>query len=90
MKINQLLAVLSPFLFSLVPLLTHGQESTPPSNDDRPRWQSPRERERKFVESEPTIGDPIPNVSLMDAKGNSVSTESFRGKYVVITFGCLT
>lgn len=56
----------------------------------RPKAQTPQEKERKFVSAKPTIGDALPDVSIFDENGKSFQTSSFRGKYVVITFGCLT
>ncbi|MCA9061769.1 MAG: hypothetical protein KDA96_01840 [Planctomycetaceae bacterium] len=38
----------------------------------------------------PRVGNVIPSVSLFDEHGQPFSTDSLRGEYSVIVFGCLT
>lgn len=81
------------FLISLSGLLDlAGQEPGKGGARIRPRQRSanPVQLEKAFVASKPTIGDTIPEIALFDESGNPFNTRSFRGKYVVVTFGCLT
>ena len=49
-----------------------------------------KEREEEFVNSRPTIGDPLPVTTVYTSDGKPVSTADLRGHYTVLTFGCLT
>ncbi len=46
--------------------------------------------ERRFNESTPAIGEPLPDVSAFDEEGNEFKLSSLKGHYSVIVFGCLT
>ena len=103
-RMKKLLSVLSIAWLLNVPfvLTTMSQGNSPQDNSPRnatrpntrekeqPQALTPQEREKAFVSAKPTIGEALPDVSILDANGKSVQTGSFRGKYVVITFGCLT
>ena len=71
---------------------TKGQDASRPQStkQQRPNRQSPLEREKAFVRAAPQIGETVPDLEILDANGDSVRLSSFRGKYVVLTFGCLT
>lgn len=36
------------------------------------------------------LGAAMPSINVFDDKGKQLNTGSFRGKYTVVTFGCLT
>lgn len=59
---------------------------------DRPSAYSQQlaERESEFMDLPPLVGDPLPSVSIYSANGDEFNTESLRGHYTVLTFGCLT
>lgn len=38
----------------------------------------------------PQVGSTLPNVSVYDENGKAFSTQSLRGHYSVLVFGCLT
>jgi cytochrome oxidase Cu insertion factor (SCO1/SenC/PrrC family) len=46
--------------------------------------------EAAFVAQTPTIGDTLPSLSVYDHTGKTFTTDSLRGHYTVLTFGCLT
>jgi cytochrome oxidase Cu insertion factor (SCO1/SenC/PrrC family) len=44
----------------------------------------------EFVKKAPTVGDPLPELTVFTADGKEFKTADLRGKHAVITFGCLT
>ena len=44
----------------------------------------------EFVKKAPTVGDPLPELTVYTADGKEFKTADLRGKHVVLTFGCLT
>ena len=44
----------------------------------------------RFDNQDPKIGTKIEGLVAFDENGNAINFNSFRGKYTVITFGCLT
>jgi cytochrome oxidase Cu insertion factor (SCO1/SenC/PrrC family) len=62
------------------------QRPNPKTGED-----SPRERvNRKFESNAPGIGEPLPDITVLDADGREFSLRSLRGEYTVLVFGCLT
>ena len=49
-----------------------------------------KEREEEFVNARPTVGDPLPVMTVYTSDGKPVTTADLRGHYTVLTFGCLT
>ena len=45
---------------------------------------------QRFKTRAPQIGDPLPDVELLDLNGKPFSTGEFKGHYTVLVFGCLT
>ena len=43
-----------------------------------------------FVKKRPTVGDPLPDLTVYTADGKEFRTSSLRGHYTVLAFGCLT
>ena len=69
---------------------TEGSETARRPNA-KPGVESPKERvNRKFESTAPGIGEPLPDVTVLDADGREFSLRSLRGKYTVLVFGCLT
>jgi len=52
--------------------------------------QENRKRDEEFVKAKPTIGDPLPRLTVFTPEGKPVETASLQGQYAVIVFGCLT
>ncbi|MFO0939943.1 MAG: TlpA disulfide reductase family protein [Pirellulales bacterium] len=48
------------------------------------------ERESDFLKSPPLVGAPMPEVSVFLSDGTTFNTANLKGKYTVLTFGCLT
>ena len=48
--------------------------------------------EARFLANSPAIGEPLPNVTIFDDAGNPVNLRELtnRGRYSVLTLGCLT
>ena len=44
----------------------------------------------EWVKQSPTIGDPLPDLTVYTADGKEFKTSSLRGHYTVLDFGCLT
>jgi cytochrome oxidase Cu insertion factor (SCO1/SenC/PrrC family) len=44
----------------------------------------------EWVKQSPTIGEPLPDLTVYTADGKEFKTSSLRGHYTVIDFGCLT
>ncbi len=40
--------------------------------------------------SGPAVGDPLPDVTVLDETGKEFPLRSLRGEYSVLVFGCLT
>ncbi|HSQ58240.1 MAG TPA: hypothetical protein VLM40_21120 [Gemmata sp.] len=49
-----------------------------------------KKSEEDFVREKPAIGDLLPDLTVYSADGKEVKLSSLRGRYVVLTFGCLT
>ena len=47
-------------------------------------------REQEFLELQPRVGDPLPDVEVSTLDGKPFKTADLRGHYTVLTFGCLT
>ncbi|MGH7202552.1 MAG: hypothetical protein ACREJB_18240 [Planctomycetaceae bacterium] len=55
------------------------------------RQTSPREQvNRRFEETTPALGEPLPDVTLYDAAGKPFRLGSLKGSHTVLVFGCLT
>ena len=59
----------------------------PPGGGFRDRMGKADER---FLEMDPKIGDPLPDVFGYDEERNKLALSSLKGSYSVIVFGCLT
>lgn len=71
------------------------QQRGGPESAERPRSQpgseSPRDQVNRGFESKaPGVGEPLPEVAVVDADGREFQLRSLRGKYTVLVFGCLT
>jgi cytochrome oxidase Cu insertion factor (SCO1/SenC/PrrC family) len=44
----------------------------------------------EFVRARPTLGEPLPDLTVYTPDGTEVKTADLRGHYTVLTFGCLT
>ena len=44
----------------------------------------------RFDRAAPQIGDPLPDVTGLDAEGHEFPLRNLKGHYTVLTFGCLT
>jgi hypothetical protein len=55
-----------------------------------PQPSPQRGSEADFVKEKPTLGDPLPELTVYAPDGSEVSTARLRGHYTVLTFGCLT
>ncbi len=49
-----------------------------------------QEREKEFMTTPPLVGEVMPSVEIFSADGKPFNTDSLRGHYTVLTFGCLT
>lgn len=52
--------------------------------------QRMQEREVEFLTQKPLIGEPLPDVSVLNADGTPFRTADLKGHYTVLTFGCMT
>lgn len=43
-----------------------------------------------FDRNAPQVGQPLPDIDLLDASGNKFNLSALRGHYTVLVFGCLT
>ena len=50
----------------------------------------PGKEDPEWVKQSPTIGDPLPDLTVYTADGKEFKTSDLRGHYTVIDFGCLT
>ncbi|MCI0702355.1 MAG: hypothetical protein L0241_14830 [Planctomycetia bacterium] len=53
-------------------------------------FAQPKKSEEDFVKEKPTIGDPLPDLTIYTPEGTEVKTSSWRGHHTVLVFGCLT
>jgi len=60
------------------------QAQTSPSLEERIK------RDKEFPHEKPGIGDSFPELTIYRPDGTPVNTSDLRGRYVVLTFGCLT
>jgi cytochrome oxidase Cu insertion factor (SCO1/SenC/PrrC family) len=44
----------------------------------------------EFIKKSPTIGEPLPDLTVYTADGKEFKTSSLKGHYTVLDFGCLT
>ena len=49
-----------------------------------------RKKDEDFVKAKPAVGDPLPEVAVFTPDGKELRTASLRGRFTVLTFGCLT
>ncbi len=54
--------------------------SAPAQMKENPEW----------VKEAPTLGDPLPDLTVYGADGKEFKTADLRGHYTVLAFGCLT
>ena len=52
--------------------------------------QKEKRSDEEFVQDRPTIGDPLPDLTVYSPDGKEFKTSELRGHYTVLTFGCLT
>jgi hypothetical protein len=71
-------------LAGAMPAATYGQGAA--KRPDRPQ----RPAARDFDSAKPTIGDAFPALKIHAADGKEFDTAQLRGKYTLITLGCLT
>ena len=69
--------------------------ATPGMGQQRQNRQQGRQDPRsgmnaRFLEADPKIGEPIPDVSLFTAEGDEFNLAAVKGSYTVLVFGCLT
>lgn len=61
-----------------------------PKKEEREIEEFTDRYERMVAKRKPLVGDEVPNISAFDEEGKPFEFDSTRGKYTVITFGCLT
>ena len=49
-----------------------------------------KKSDEEFVKEKPAVGDKLPDLTVYTPDGQEVKTSDLRGRYVVLTFGCLT
>ena len=49
-----------------------------------------RQPSAQFPQVASLVGKQLPDINVVDAAGNQISTSDLRGKYTVLVFGCLT
>ena len=52
--------------------------------------QPQKKSDEAFVKEKPAVGDKLPDLTVYTPDGKEVKTSDLRGRYVVLTFGCLT
>lgn len=52
--------------------------------------QRMQEREEEFMTQKPLLGEPLPDVSVLNSDGTPFRTTDLKGYYAVLTFGCMT
>jgi hypothetical protein len=55
-----------------------------------PVLAQPGKEDPEWVKKSPTVGDPLPDLTVYTADGKELKTSSLRGHYTVLDFGCLT
>jgi len=55
-----------------------------------PVTAQPGKEDPEFVKKSPSIGEPLPSLTVFTGDGKEFKTESLRGHYTVLAFGCLT
>ncbi|MFQ5741116.1 MAG: hypothetical protein ACE5JX_19105 [Acidobacteriota bacterium] len=45
---------------------------------------------RRFEEEAPQVGEPLPDVTVLDSRGQPFPLRNLKGSYTVLVFGCLT
>jgi peroxiredoxin len=45
---------------------------------------------QRFDKASPAVGDPLPDVTALDAEGRPLRLSELKGQYTVLVFGCLT
>jgi cytochrome oxidase Cu insertion factor (SCO1/SenC/PrrC family) len=71
------LLVLAPLIAATLP----GQAPAQPQK---------KKSDEEFVKEKPAVGDKLPALTVYTPDGKEVKTSDLRGRYVVLTFGCLT
>ena len=59
----------------------------PPEGGMRNRM---RQADERFLEMDPKVGDPLPDVYGFDEERSKFALSSLKGSYSVVVFGCLT
>lgn len=49
-----------------------------------------QDRDEDFATAKPAVGDLLADLSVYSPDGTKFKTSDLRGKYAVLTFGCLT
>ena len=56
-----------------------------------PAWaQRNEKKDAEFLKGKPSVGDPLPELTVYTPDGTPFKTADLRGHYTVLTFGCLT
>jgi hypothetical protein len=55
-----------------------------------PATAQPGKEDPEFVRKSPAIGEPLPSLTVFTSGGKEFKTDSLRGHYTVLAFGCLT
>lgn len=55
-----------------------------------PAQPQKKKSDEEFVKEKPAVGDGLPDLTVYTPDGKEVKTSDLRGRYVVLTFGCLT
>jgi cytochrome oxidase Cu insertion factor (SCO1/SenC/PrrC family) len=55
-----------------------------------PAQPQKKKSDEEFVKEKPAVGDKLPDLTVYAPDGKEVKTSDLRGRYVVLTFGCLT
>ena len=68
-----------------------GSAKSPQKPGPRGGAESPREQViREFEAKSPSIGTPLPDITILDAEGREFPLRNLKGDYTVLVFGCLT
>ena len=75
-------------IFAVTSSTAYGQSfgASPPTADERPRERV----DRIFDELSPSIGQPLPDVTIYNARGEEFPLRNLRDHHTVLLFGCLT
>ena len=52
--------------------------------------QRMQEREEEFMAQKPLVGEPLPDLTVLNSDGTPFRTADLNGHYTVLTFGCMT